>query len=230
MAKGFLFVFALFSMLSGGMPPAAAQENSLNADLNKILASFDTKQGFDPHNAGGLDKVISARGTLVFFDNSHSTGQTPDLSGVFGKKKPNIVRRTLEKAKARLFGSSAEQPRPTPSPDTSTCSPRGRPRRTRATSRTTRCARRWRRVMREARLRASSQVCMRAGSRCIGAPEPIRPRLIACWHRVIWPTTASAITTILARAKVQPSFWCRFWKRGCEEREEPGSSQTRVSR
>ncbi len=113
MAKGFLFVFALFSMLSGGMPPAAAQENSLNADLNKILASFDTKQGFDPHNAGGLDKVISARGTLVFFDNSHSTGQTPDLSGVFGKKKPNIVRRTLEKAKARLFGSSAEQPRPT---------------------------------------------------------------------------------------------------------------------
>ena len=71
------------------------------------------EQGFDPHNAGGLDKVISARGTLVFFDNSHSTGQTPDLSGVFGKKKPNIVRRTLEKAKARLFGSSAEQRQPT---------------------------------------------------------------------------------------------------------------------
>lgn len=117
MTKRFLTFCALVLVLTCRIAPiATAQENSLNADLDKILQSFDgKKQSFDPHRPPPLGNVYDARGgTLIFFDNTNSTGESPDLSGIFGKKSTNFVQSTLAKAKARLFGEKkrAEPKRP----------------------------------------------------------------------------------------------------------------------
>ncbi len=50
MAKNFIYLVALALTVAGFGRPASA-EDSLNADLNKILNSFDTnKPRFDPGN------------------------------------------------------------------------------------------------------------------------------------------------------------------------------------
>ncbi len=109
MTKAFLLVWTfVLTLTCGTAPSSAAQENSLNADLDKIMQSFDgKKQSFNPHRPPPLGNVYDARGgTLIFFDNSNSTGKAPDLSGVFGKKSSNFIQNTLAKAKARLLGGT----------------------------------------------------------------------------------------------------------------------------
>lgn len=112
MAKNFIYLVALALTVAGFGRPASA-EDSLNADLNKILNSFDTnKPRFDPGNPPPLKNVFNANGgTLVFFDNTQSSGVKAGIDGLTGKKKSNFISDTLAKAKARLFG---EQNRPAP--------------------------------------------------------------------------------------------------------------------
>ncbi len=113
MAKNFLFCFALSLALVGAISPTAAQDDSLSADLNRILDSFDTKKPrFDPNAPPPLKNVFDARGgTLVFFDNTQSSGITADIEGVKTNKNSGIIQNILDKAKARLLG---RQNRPAP--------------------------------------------------------------------------------------------------------------------
>lgn len=82
---------------------------SIDTDLVKILDSFDDKKSRNPNDIPKLSDILEAKGTLVFFDNSHSTNERPQLGGIIKTRQSNIVERTLERARRRLFGARQEQ-------------------------------------------------------------------------------------------------------------------------
>lgn len=82
---------------------------TIDAELVEILDSFDKKDGEDPYAVPKLSDILEAKGTLVFFDNTNSSGKKPTLGGNIKTKPSNALKRTLERARRRLFGSSEEQ-------------------------------------------------------------------------------------------------------------------------
>ena len=83
---------------------------TIESDLVKILNSFDSEKGHNPYAAPKLSDILEAKGTLVFFDNSHSSGKKPKIGGNIGSSSSsNVVSRTLNRARERLFGSKPEQ-------------------------------------------------------------------------------------------------------------------------
>ena len=103
----FLFVFAVFTCFLNSAGTMAQEEDvdvTIDADLVEILDSFDDKKGYDPHVAPRLSNILEARGTLIFFDNTNSSGQKPKLAGNIKTKRSNTLNRILDRARRRLFG------------------------------------------------------------------------------------------------------------------------------
>ena len=105
----FLFCFALIGTLLINCSAGIAQEDAdvtIDSDLVEILDSFDKKDGEDPYAVPKLSDILEAKGTVVFFDNTNSSGKKPTLGGNVKTKQSNVLQRTLERARRRLFGSS----------------------------------------------------------------------------------------------------------------------------
>ncbi len=107
----FLFLIAFWgAFFTNNSSCLAAQEADLtiNAELVKILDSFDKDDGQDPYKVPQLSDILEAKGTLVFFDNTHSSGKKPEINGTVKNKFSNFIQRTLEKARKRLLGQSRQ--------------------------------------------------------------------------------------------------------------------------
>lgn len=115
----FLFCFALIGTLLINCSAGIAQEDAdvtIDSDLVEILDSFDKKDGEDPYAVPKLSDILEAKGTVVFFDNTNSSGKKPTLGGNVKTKQSNVLQRTLERARRRLFGSSEKQQQPEAAP------------------------------------------------------------------------------------------------------------------
>lgn len=109
----FLFLLAAAVAVFTPSAPCLATSSdatlSIDTDLVKILDSFDDKKSRNPNDIPKLSDILEAKGTLVFFDNSHSTDEKPELGSIIKTRQSNIVERTLERARRRLFGARQEQ-------------------------------------------------------------------------------------------------------------------------
>lgn len=107
-----LFVFAFFGCFLNSFSVSLAQEDvdvTIDSDLVEILDSFDDREGHDPYSVPKLSDILEAKGTMVFFDNSNSTGKKPKLGGNIKTKQSNALNRILERARRRLFGKKQEE-------------------------------------------------------------------------------------------------------------------------
>ena len=105
-----LFVFATIALSAGFAPrPAAAADVTIDTDMAEILDSFDGKGGQSPYAVPNATTISEATGTLVFFDNSNSSGKKPKLGGNIKTKSSNALANTLERARRRLFGAKQQQ-------------------------------------------------------------------------------------------------------------------------
>lgn len=109
----FLFLLAaavsVFTQTASCFAASSDATLSIDTDLVKILDSFDDRKSRNPNDIPKLSDILEAKGTLVFFDNSRSTNQKPELGGIVKTSRSNIVERTLEKARRRLFGAERTQ-------------------------------------------------------------------------------------------------------------------------
>ena len=105
----FFLTTAIFLATTGHTCHAAEKADlTIESDLVEILDSFKTKKGHNPYSAPKLSDVLEARGTLVFFDNTHAT-KTPNIGGKVKSRFSNVVGKTLERARERLFGKKKQQ-------------------------------------------------------------------------------------------------------------------------
>lgn len=81
----------------------------IESDLVKILDSFDSpKKGHDPNAVPKWSNLFEAKGTLVFFDNSNSSGKKPSIQNKSGTSSgKNALKNILQKARNRLLGKKA---------------------------------------------------------------------------------------------------------------------------
>ena len=110
--KNLVFLFTVAFFLTAANIPCRADDNSdvsIESDLVEILDSFDNKKGHDPYDTSALKQVYKASGTLVFFDNSNSTGQKPKI-GMHSRSAPShMMEKTLQKARKRFFGIKKDE-------------------------------------------------------------------------------------------------------------------------
>ncbi|MBR4127053.1 MAG: DUF2207 domain-containing protein [Alphaproteobacteria bacterium] len=106
-----LFHSAIFFALIASHPLCFAAEEkndiTIDTDLVEILDSFDNSKKHNPHSTPKLSDILEAKGTLVFFDNSKSSGKKPKI----GKKasKSKTLKNTRANAKKRQITSAAKQ-------------------------------------------------------------------------------------------------------------------------
>ncbi len=108
----FLFCFAFFGAFLINCPAGRAQQDAdltIDSEMVEILNSFDKKEGENPYSVPKLSDILEAKGTLVFFDNTNSSGKKPTLGGNIKTKQSNALQRTLRNAKQRLFGRNKQQ-------------------------------------------------------------------------------------------------------------------------
>ncbi|MBR1777881.1 MAG: DUF2207 domain-containing protein [Alphaproteobacteria bacterium] len=102
----FLLTALIFTANVSVCYAAEKADLSIESDLVEILDSFDSKKGYNPHHTPKLSDILEAKGTLVFFDNTNSTGQKPTIGGNIQTKPSNMLQKILGKARQRLFGAS----------------------------------------------------------------------------------------------------------------------------
>ncbi len=111
--RSFLPFLAIVSVLTAnGSYCYASEQNdiTIESDLVEILDSFDSPKGHNPYAAPKLPEILEAKGTLVFFDNSHSSGKKPKIGGnVKVPSSSNAISKTLARARERLFGAKTKQ-------------------------------------------------------------------------------------------------------------------------
>lgn len=98
------FVFAFACLLTAGTVRGRADDSKefiVNNELVQILDSFDDKKQ-NPNHVPSLSEILEARGTLVFFDNTNSSGKKPQLGGNIKTKASGALNRTLDRARRRL--------------------------------------------------------------------------------------------------------------------------------
>ena len=108
--RSILFLLTVSIILSiNALPyPAAAEDADLiiESDLVKILDSFNSpNEGHNPKAAPKWSNLFEAKGTLVFFDNTNSSGKKPNIQGNFegSSSGKSILKNILQKARKRLF-------------------------------------------------------------------------------------------------------------------------------
>ncbi|MGN1079393.1 MAG: hypothetical protein ACI4TE_04385, partial [Alphaproteobacteria bacterium] len=82
--RSFLFCLAFTgSFLINASAGIARQDAdvTIDSDLVEILDSFDKNGGEDPYAVPKLSDILEAKGTVVFFDNTNSSGTKPTLGG-----------------------------------------------------------------------------------------------------------------------------------------------------
>lgn len=100
----FVFAFAFVCILTAGTVRGRAddpKEFTVNNELVQILDSFDDKKQ-NPNHVPSLSEILEARGTLVFFDNTNTSGKKSQLGGNVKTKASGALNRTLERARRRL--------------------------------------------------------------------------------------------------------------------------------
>lgn len=105
----FPFFFMAFSLCATGDAYADDAELNIDSELVEILDSFDSENGHNPYAAPKWSELTEAKGTLVFFDNSNSSGKKPKIGGNIKTSPSNALQKTLFKAKQRLFGQKTNK-------------------------------------------------------------------------------------------------------------------------
>ncbi len=114
--RSFLFCIVFIGALLVRCPAGTAKEEAdvtIDSELVEILDSFDDG-GEDPYAVPKLSDILEAKGTLVFFDNTNSSGKKPTLGGNIKTKPSNALNRILDRARRRLFGASQQTQPQTP--------------------------------------------------------------------------------------------------------------------
>ena len=109
----FLTISVFCALIGFNCFAAEKEDVTIKSDLVEILDTFDTsKKGHNPYSAPKLSDILEAKGTLVFFDNTNSTGKKPKIGGTIKTKPSNAMEKTLERARERFFGVKAEKKEP----------------------------------------------------------------------------------------------------------------------
>ena len=87
---------------------------SIESDLVEILDSFESKDGYNPNQTPKLSDILEASGTLVFFDNTNSTGRKPKINAPTRSNPSNMLQKVLGKARKRLLGASQDSNKKNP--------------------------------------------------------------------------------------------------------------------
>lgn len=110
----FLFLTASVLLASTSVDCFAAEQSDITVDSDvEILETFDaSKKKHSPYSAPKLSDILEAKGTLIFFDNSNSIDRKPKIGGLIKTKRSNMLQKTLDRARKRLFGGQSQKEEP----------------------------------------------------------------------------------------------------------------------
>ena len=97
-----LFIFSIVFVLASGIAGVRAQTNgSLNADLSRLMSTFDKPRAIDIEEIRKkMPNIYDASGTLFFFDNAGASQQKMSPQDMKANLFKDMIRSRAQKKKS----------------------------------------------------------------------------------------------------------------------------------